>query len=360
MLHSRIEKLNPRSAVVLADLILEWYDQNRRAMPWRSIPGSDPDPYHVWLSEVMLQQTTVATVVPYFRTFLQRWATVRELAAANLDAVLHAWQGLGYYARARNLHKCAKIICAQHAGRFPDTESELLKLPGIGQYTAAAIAAIAFGRKSTVVDGNVERVMARLYAVKNPLPKARTELRKLAARHTPGTRCGDYAQAVMDLGATICSPSKPACAVCPWTKACVAKQRGIAADLPVKAPKPKRPVRYGFTYWMVSPEGSVLLRRRPTSGLLGGMMEVPSTTWTSERRTITSARGSAPMEADWVPLAGVVHHRFSHFDLQLRVLVAGVAKVHTLEGVWCFPESFNQLALPTVMKKVIKLVTSNK
>lgn len=359
MTQSELENLKTKSLVVLSDLILEWYDQNRRIMPWRAIPGCDPNPYHVWLSEVMLQQTTVATVVPYFETFIQRWPTVCALASAKLDDVLHAWQGLGYYARARNLHKCAILIATIHVGRFPDTESELRELPGIGQYTAAAIAAIAFGRKATVVDGNVERVMARLYAVRASLPKVRAQLRELAAKHTPATRCGDYAQAVMDLGATVCSPSKPSCAVCPWAKACVANKKGVAADLPVKLAKPKKPMRYGFVYWMVSPEGSVLLRRRPTSGLLGGMMEVPSTAWTSEPCTMSDARNSAPLEAEWMPLSGIVHHNFSHFDLQLRVLIADVEKVSTLEGVWCFPKSFNHFALPTVMKKVIKLVTSN-
>ena len=355
----KIENLRLKSFVSLSDLILEWYDQNRRVMPWRSVSGSGADPYQVWLSEVMLQQTTVTTVVPYFQTFVQRWPTVRDLAAVNLDDVLHAWQGLGYYARARNLHKCAILVCTLHDGRFPDTESELLKLPGIGQYTAAAIAAIAFGREATVVDGNVERVMARLYAVKDPLPRAKTILRKLAARHTPPARCGDYAQAVMDLGATVCSPSKPDCAVCPWAHACAANQRGIAVDLPVKAPKFKRPVRYGFAYWMVSPRGTVLLRRRPPSGLLGGMMEVPSTIWTSEPLTLRRARSLAPLEANWVPLSGTVHHRFSHFDLQLRVLVSDVTIEPELDGIWCSPESFGQFALPTVMKKIIRLVMSN-
>jgi len=359
MSQSTKEELNVKTLVPLSDLILEWYDQNRREMTWRASPGCYPDPYHVWLSEVMLQQTTVATVEPYFRKFITRWPTILELASAKLDDVLHAWQGLGYYARARNLHKSAILISTLFAGRLPNTEIELLKLPGIGQYTAAAIVAIAFGRTATVVDVNVERVMARLYAVKTSLPKARVQLRKLAARHTPDTRCGDYAQAVMDLGATVCSPSKPDCDICPWVKACMAHKRGIAADLPVKPPKPKRPIRYGFAYWIVSPEGSVLLRRRPTSGLLGGMMEVPSTSWTSKPPTMRSVRRAAPLEAEWTPLSGIVHHKFTHFALQLRVLVADVPKEQNLDGVWYFPEAFSQLALPTVMKKVIGLVTRN-
>ncbi|MAJ93752.1 MAG: A/G-specific adenine glycosylase, partial [Rhodospirillaceae bacterium TMED63] len=225
----------------LSDALLAWYDQHRRAMPWRALPGQTPDPYAVWLSEIMLQQTTVATVGPYFKRFLARWPTVADLAAADLDDVLHAWAGLGYYARARNLHKCAAAVATKHGGIFPDNEADLLKLPGIGPYTAAAVAAIAFGRKATVVDGNVERVMARLFAVTDPLPGSKARLKELAESLTPNERCGDYAQATMDLGASICSPTNPVCGICPWRDGCDGQAQGIAVELPKKSPKKGRP-----------------------------------------------------------------------------------------------------------------------
>ncbi|MEX2454177.1 MAG: A/G-specific adenine glycosylase [Rhodospirillaceae bacterium] len=339
----------------LADALLDWYDRHRRAMPWRALPGRAVDPYHVWLSEIMLQQTTVATVGPYFERFLGLWPTVRDLAAADLDAVLHAWQGLGYYARARNLHKCAIAVVERHDGRFPDTEDELLSLPGVGPYTAAAVAAIAFGRRATVVDGNVERVMARLHGVETPLPAAKQQLRDLAATLTPDRRCGDYAQAVMDLGATLCSPRGPACAICPWTDACVARRRGIAANLPRRVPRAERPTRRGVAFWIVAPDGSVLLRRRPESGLLGGMMEVPSTDWRDDDWSDAEAGAAAPVRADWVPVGGLVRHTFTHFHLELAVLAARLPSKGEPDGVWCPPGGFSAFALPTVMKKVVRL-----
>ena len=230
-----------RNSYDLSAALLAWYDRHRRAMPWRALPGQTPDPYAVWLSEIMLQQTTVATVSPYFKRFLARWPTVADLAAADLDDVLHAWAGLGYYARARNLHKCAAAVATKHGGIFPDTEADLLKLPGIGPYTAAAVAAIAFGHKATVVDGNVERVMARLFAVTDPLPGSKARLKALAESLTPDERCGDYAQATMDLGATICSPTNPACGICPWRDGCDGQKQGIAVELPKKSPKRNAP-----------------------------------------------------------------------------------------------------------------------
>lgn len=340
-----------------AAVLLDWYDRHRRAMPWRALPGEQADPYHVWLSEIMLQQTTVATVGPYFERFLSRWPTVEALAAAKLDDVLHAWQGLGYYARARNLHKCAKAVTDTFGGRFPETEAALLDLPGVGPYTAAAVAAIAFDRKATVVDGNVERVMARLFAIETPLPAAKDEMRARAAELTPETRCGDYAQAVMDLGATICSPRSPACAICPWRSCCTANALGLQADLPRRAPKAQKPTRRGVAYWAVAADGAVLLRRRVESGLLGGMMEVPSTEWHEEGGDVKAAIASAPVEADWKPIAGLVRHTFTHFHLELTVVAATVSESAASEigGVWCPAGQFADYALPTVMKKVVRL-----
>jgi len=346
----------PAAAEQLSDRLLAWYDRHRRSMPWRALPGQVPDPYHVWLSEIMLQQTTVATVGPYFERFLGLWPKVADLAAADLDEVLHGWQGLGYYARARNLHKCAGVVATGLDGVFPDTEADLLKLPGIGPYTAAAIASIAFGRKATVVDGNVERVMARLFAVTDPLPGSKDRLRDHAVDLTPDARCGDYAQATMDIGATICTPKKPACAICPLIDDCEARRLGIADDLPKKTPKAERPTRRGVAFWIVAPDGSVLLRRRIEAGLLGGMMEVPSTDWVPDGAwTDEDAVKHAPLAADWKPVKGLVRHTFTHFHLELTVLAAHVDGTDGLDGVWCAPGRFGCYALPTVMKKVVRI-----
>jgi A/G-specific adenine glycosylase len=337
--------------------LLDWYDQHARALPWRVPPGGDgkgrrPDPYHVWLSEVMLQQTTVATVGPYFRAFVARWPTVRALAAADLDSVLHAWQGLGYYARARNLHRCAEAIVRDHGGRFPDGEAALSGLPGVGPYTAAAIAAIAFDRPAAVVDGNVERVVARLFAVATPLPAAKPALRRLAATLLPDRRPGDFAQAMMDLGATACTPRRPRCPSCPWQGHCAARAAGIADELPHRAPKAKRPTRHGMAFWAVRPDGAILLRRRAERGLLGGMMEIPSTDWRPRPWTLAEARPAAPVPADWRILDGLVRHAFTHFQLELAVLT-GRAEA-AAGGLWCPPDRLGDYALPTVMKKLVR------
>jgi len=343
-----------KPAAGLPDRLLAWYDRHARTLPWRARPGERADPYRVWLSEVMLQQTTVVAVAPYFRDFLARWPTIHDLAAADLDAVLHAWQGLGYYARARNLHKCARVVVAEHGGRFPDTEAELLRLPGIGAYTAAAIAAIAFGRQATAMDGNVERVVARLFAVTDPLPGSKPELRRLAQSLTPAQRAGDYAQAIMDLGATICLPRKPKCLLCPWADACRARHAGIVESLPARSVKPERPKRHGIVFWTMRADGAVLLRRRPENGLLGGMIEVPSTEWRAEPWTIDEAVPAAPLSADWRPLDGIVRHGFTHFELELS-LVAGHARNGTAhDALWCPVDRLSDHALPTLMKKVVR------
>jgi A/G-specific adenine glycosylase len=339
----------------LAGELLAWYDRHRRAMPWRSLPGQLPDPYHVWLSEIMLQQTTVATVRGYFEAFLARWPRVHDLAAAELDQVLTAWAGLGYYARARNLHRCAQVVVERHDGRFPEGEAALLALPGIGPYTAAAIAAIAFDQPATILDGNVERVISRFYQVVTPLPKAKEELRALAAKLTPQQRPGDYAQAIMDLGATICTPTKPKCALCPWRPHCAAFAAGDAESYPRKLPKAERPVRHGVAYWMVNHKGEIALRRRPEKGLLGGMMEIPSTEWRSASWTDKEALAEAPIDTGWQSLPGEVRHVFTHFELRLRVQAIRVRKAIDPDFVWVAPDSLGDYALPTVMRKIIDL-----
>lgn len=343
--------------------LLKWYDRHRRRLPWRALPGEPVDPYAVWLSEIMLQQTTVAAVKPYFTQFLTRWPTVGALAAANLDDVLTEWAGLGYYARARNLHACAQTVSSEHGGVFPSDLTGLRALPGIGDYTAAAISAIAFDRPATVVDGNVERVMTRLFAVEEPLPQSKTLLKEHAARLTPEKRAGDYAQAVMDLGATLCTPKSPTCAICPWRTPCQARKLGIAEELPRKAPKKAKPTRRGVCFWLTRPDGAILLRRRPPKGLLGGMMEIPSTPWveTSWARTEAHEHTPAPVtNSKWRALPGTVTHTFTHFHLELSVESAPVtqrrasAAANTDTLIWVHIDAMGDHALPSVMRKVVK------
>ncbi len=336
--------------------LLDWYDANARVLPWRVAPGAAhrTDPYHVWLSEIMLQQTTVAAVIPYFERFTARWPSVHDLAGAPLDDVLSAWAGLGYYARARNLHACAVHVAGARDGVFPDTEEGLLDLPGVGAYTAAAIAAIAFGRKAVVVDGNVERVMARLHGAEDPLPGVKPELRRLAAAMTPARRPGDYAQGVMDLGATVCTPRNPACGLCPWAGGCVARGKGIAADLPRRAPKAAKPTRVGLVFWLTRPDGAVLVRQRPDKGLLAKMMEFPSAGWNTAKDPVPDPDRDAPVRTAWDPAPGVVRHTFTHFHLELTVLSGriGARAAADVDGRWVAPEALGDIALPTVMRKV--------
>ena len=342
----------PNPASELPAILLAWYDRHQRTLPWRARPGEVSDPYHVWLSEIMLQQTTVATVKGYYEEFLTRWPMVEDLAAAELDDVLHAWQGLGYYARARNLYKCAKVVAEEFAGRFPDEEEVLLSLPGIGPYTAAAIAAIAFGRNTTPVDGNIERVVSRLYRLSTPLPDAKPAIKERAAALTPAARCGDYAQAVMDLGATICTPKKPACSLCPWNGSCQAFEAGDAEAFPKRAPKKRKPTRYGVAFWLEDQRGRVFLQRREERGLLGGMMEFPSTEWVEDSWRGDDAMKAAPAQTDWQILSGMVRHTFTHFHLELTVFWGQAEDEMAPEGVWSEIGRFGEHALPTVMKKV--------
>lgn len=329
---------------VIAPILLAHYDACARTLPWRAPPGTGlADPYAVWLSEVMLQQTTVAAVVPYFTQFLARWPTVAALAAADDADVLAAWAGLGYYSRARNLLRCARAVVADHGGTFPLDEAALRQLPGVGPYTAAAIAAIAHGARAVVVDGNVERVMARLHAVETPLPAAKPALHALADAHTPAVRPGDYAQAVMDLGATICTPRAPKCPICPIAAHCAA--RSCATEYPRRAPKTKRPAREDVAYWLEA-AGRVLLVRRPEAGLLGGMRALPM--------------GAPPCAGDWAD-AGQITHVFTHFSLTLRVRVLTLAQIDNgLDGAWWPVEELARAGLPTLFSKAAALAQTTR
>jgi len=339
----------------LSTALLNWYSRHAREMPWRVGPcarqaGTRPNPYHVWLSEVMLQQTTVAAVRGYFQRFIARWPTISDLAAANDADVLGEWAGLGYYARARNLMKCARMIASQPGGEFPTGRDELLKLPGIGPYTAAAIAAIAFDRPATVVDGNVERVMARLHAIETPLPNAKPKLAALATHLTPQDRAGDYAQAVMDLGATICTPRNPNCGLCPWRAECRARAKGLQTDLPRRTPKKPKPTRYGIVYLVRRDDGAWLLERRPDQGLLGGMLGWPGSDWGE------NPQESPPLKATWSTPNAEVRHTFTHFHLRLSLRVAAVG--HTVvpaTGEFVAARKFRASELPTVMRKAYNL-----
>ena len=337
----------------MASALLDWYDMHARRLPWRAPPGSWADPYHVWLSEIMLQQTTVQAVKPYFEKFTGAWPSVSDLAAAELDDVLKAWAGLGYYARARNLHKCARALVDRHDGAFPDTAETLQQLPGIGPYTAAAIAAIAFGRREAAVDGNVERVVARTFALETPLPDAKPEITAIAATLVPEERSGDFAQAMMDLGATICAPRKANCLICPWSELCAGRRRGLQDVLPYKKPKKPKPTRYGIAFWIEREDGAVLLRRRPEKGLLGGMSEIPSTPWTEEGVPANPA-DAAPVQVTWRTRPGTVRHTFTHFHLELEVWVATAAVSEEPAGCrWVARRDLHGEALPSVMKKVV-------
>ncbi|MCP5073451.1 MAG: A/G-specific adenine glycosylase [Rhodobacteraceae bacterium] len=340
----------------MAGELLDWYDRHARKLPWRVSPeerkaGQMPDPYRVWLSEIMLQQTTVAAVKAYYQKFTERWPTVGVIAQAEDAEVMAAWAGLGYYARARNLLKCARIVAGEHDGKFPETEAELMKLPGIGPYTAAAVAAIAFDQPATVLDGNVERVMARLDRVKEPLPKAKEHLRTLARTLTDDVRPGDYAQAVMDLGATVCTPRSPACGICPWSHHCQARVAGQAQSYPRRAVKTPKPVRYGVAYVVIREDGAVLLERRPDKGLLGGMLGWPGGEWREEIPV-----GKPPVEAEWRTPPAEVRHTFTHFHLRLSVRVGQVlAGVQPRIGAFYSSDEFAAGSLPTVMRKVWNL-----
>jgi A/G-specific adenine glycosylase len=336
--------------------LLAWYDRHHRDLPWRVPPaalaaGVQPDPYHVWLSEVMLQQTTVEAVKPYFRTFLATWPTVDALAAAPVEDVMRAWAGLGYYSRARNLKACAAAVAALPAG-FPDTEDRLRALPGVGAYTAAAIAAIAFGRPAAVVDGNVERVTTRLFDIRTPLPEAKPAIKARVAAMLPADRPGDFAQAMMDLGATICTPKRPRCMLCPVQSHCAGFAAGDPELLPVKPPKPEKSKRRGVAYVALRDDGAILMRTRADKGLLGGMTEIPNGGWNARIATEPEA---PPLPGAWRS-AGQIVHVFTHFELTLGVMRADIAGAAAPAGHrWVAADDVPGEALPTVMKKAIEV-----
>lgn len=344
------------SSATPADRLLAWYDAHHRDLPWRTPPaalarGSRPDPYHVWLSEVMLQQTTVEAVKPYFRKFLDTWPSVAALAAADREDVMKAWAGLGYYSRARNLKACAEAVAALPGQAFPETEDGLRALPGIGAYTAAAIASIAFNAPAAVVDGNIERVITRLYRIETPMPEAKPEIKAKVAAMLPPARPGDFAQAMMDLGATICTPRRPRCMLCPLRDGCAALMAGDPELYPVKKPKSGKPTRRGAAFVALRPDGAVFLRKRPDKGLLGGMTEVPTSAWTSRADGIDT-EDAAPFPARW-RRTGEVEHVFTHFRLLLTVFHAEiVAAPAGTDGFWSREVAGE--ALPTVMKKAIE------
>jgi A/G-specific adenine glycosylase len=337
-------------------LLLAWYDRHRRKLPWRPLPGQPADPYAVWLSEIMLQQTGVKTVGPYFEKFLARWPDVDALGGATLDDVLRMWAGLGYYSRARNLHACAVAVRRDHGGVFPDTEEGLRTLPGIGPYTAAAIAAIAFGRRTMPVDGNIERVVSRLFAVEAPLPPAKPLIQQLAATLLGATRAGDSAQALMDLGSSICTPKKPACALCPLNDDCAGRARGDQETFPRKAPKKTGLLRRGAAF-VVTRGDELLVRSRPEKGLLGGMTEVPTSIWLAAQEDKTALKQAPTVKgvARWHRKVGVVTHVFTHFPLELVVYTAKVAaRTRPSAGMrWVPIATLADEALPNVMRKAI-------
>ncbi len=362
----------PVKPAAFRSALLGWYDAHARVLPWRARGGKTADPYHVWLSEVMLQQTTVQAVIPYFGKFVDKWPRVQNLAAAQDDEVMHAWAGLGYYARARNLLKCARVVAETHSGVFPDTVDTLKSLPGIGDYTAAAVAAIAFNRVETVIDGNVDRVVSRWFAIETPLPDSKPEIRaqaKTLFEHKGSDRPGDFAQAMMDLGATICIPQNPRCDLCPVSKGCQGRAKGIAAELPRRKPKAAQPRRAGYVYWIENERGEILFETRPGRGLLGGMVGLPTSDWVGwpagQRKwpEIDHKGGhiSAMKIADDNSMKSdlKIRHTFTHFDLELRGVLAKVKtrsfKI-TDDQFWVPATEITALGLPTVFRKFTRLM----
>jgi len=343
-----------------ASSLLMWYDKHGRDLPWRDLKGPHKD-YKIWLSEIMMQQTTIASGTPYYHAFLQKWPQLSDLAASSLDDVLQAWAGLGYYARARNLHACARQVCADHGGKFPESEDALLELPGIGPYTAAAISAIVNDHKSVVIDGNVERVISRLFAIETPLPRAKAEIKAYATELTPDVRPGDYAQAVMDLGATICTPRGPKCGLCVWSASCVALHKNAQEDYPKKQPKKPKPKRYGSVYFIEDGLGNILLKKRPAKGIFGGMFVFPGTQWDNKNAVHkpgnNEIKAAAPIEGEWDKSPHSVRHVFTHFDLELDIY-RGTCEEADLDASyhWCAKDKLLSVGLPSAMKKVAVLM----
>lgn len=342
--------------------ILNWYDLHQRILPWRvdkrGKSVAESNPYYTWLSEIMLQQTTVVTVGPYFEKFITKWPTVHDLAKAEQDDVMHEWAGLGYYARARNLHKCAKVVSEELGGVFPKTQTELERLPGIGGYTSAAMRAIAFDLPANVVDGNIERVMARIYAVIDPVPNSKPHLKELAGGLSEGRedRPGEYAQALMDLGSSICTPKSPKCSLCPVQAVCQAKEQGVAAELPTRKAKKAKPQKHGHVYWITNHKGEVCFVRRGEKEMLGGMLGLPTSDWVLKVAVIKPIKG-------YKDIGQFITHSFTHFDLKLDLYAINLekgTKSSQNNPIWVPQSQLNNLGLPTLFKKVVKLITSNK
>ena len=350
--------MDNNSKVVFRNNILEWYDRHRRVLPWRALKGKTPNPYYVWLSEVMLQQTTVVTVGPYFHRFIEKWPSIDDLARAEIEDVMREWAGLGYYARARNLHKCAQIVSFSHKGIFPDRQESLIKLPGIGEYSSNSIAAIAYNKPANVVDGNVERVMARYFAVIEPLPDSKKNLKELAGSIAWGetSRSGDYAQALMDLGATICTPKSPKCMLCPLKEGCMGRAQGIAETLPAKKAKKPKPQKYGQIYWITrKSDGAILLERRDDKQMLGGMLGLITSEWASD----SNMNPQPPIQIKESKNTTLqVKHSFTHFDLHLDIITAHLKSTQKPENshVWIIPSELDKIGLPTLFKKAVKLM----
>ncbi|MCW8915024.1 MAG: A/G-specific adenine glycosylase [Magnetovibrio sp.] len=345
--------MSTTSPHTLSRKLLKWFGAHaRQDLPWRSAPCGERDPYMVWLAEIMLQQTTCAAVIPYFENFTRKWPTVKALAKADTDEVMHAWAGLGYYARARNMVKCAKDVAEQRQGQFPRAEEDLIELPGIGPYTAAAIAAIAFNGPSAPVDGNVIRVLTRLYAISDVMPANKAVVGEFAKAMLPKEHSGDFAEALMDLGATVCKPKNPKCKDCPWEADCMACIQDEATTYPKKAPKVEKPTRHGWVFWIENTEGRVLLERRPEKGLLGGMIGFPGTLWQDQVLSAEQAARQAPELGDWKRSEAQISHTFTHFHLRLNVLVFHLDK--DWDGLWSRPSDFGTHALPSVMQKIVE------
>ena len=353
--HSAKKSGDIAAAGKIADALLAHYDANARTLPWRMPPGGDlPDPYAVWMSEIMLQQTTVAAVIPYFERFTARWPNFAALASADDADVMAAWAGLGYYARARNLLKCARMVADTHNGQMPETEAELLRLPGVGPYTAAAIASIAFGKRAVVVDANVERVVSRLFAIGTPLPAARAQIYAAADSITPAARSGDFAQAMMDLGAGYCSVRAPSCPLCPVSVYCETFANEQAESYPVKAPKKVKPIRLGMAYW-IEYSGQVLLIQRPSAGMLAGMRALPSDNWAAGR----NGDSAPPFAADWRILDAVIHHSFTHFTLHMQVTVTEGRPQTNLGEYWPV-NLLDKAGLPTLFSKAVAVMKADQ
>ena len=352
-----IERTKQKGETSFAHRLLEWYDVHAREMPWRVPPhdhaqGIRANPYHVWLSEVMLQQTQVVTVKDYFLKFINLWPTVFDLANSDEEDVLKAWAGLGYYSRARNLKKCANVIAEEYEGNFPQTFEELKKLPGIGDYTASAIASIAFDQPVAVLDGNVERVMSRHQRIKSYFPEAKPETKIMLGKILDQSRPGEFAQACMDLGATICTPKRPACSLCPINEDCLGLKAGDVENFPRKKPKAHKPTRKGAAFVIINTKDELFLCKRPDQGLLAGMTQVPTTQWNS-RQDGSEDTSQAPISADWIN-SGVAKHTFTHFHLELTIWKVNRINALPITGWWCKKDNLSGEALPKVMQKVIE------